>query len=290
MQSIHDYTISFHLRNNHSFQLSFKSNNPFYQQSKIKKFLKIEKSNYYCMKDGKSYCAKVMDISDPEMRKIVRNEIMALKRVNGHKNIINFIESFEMETEEGKKTSIEIFELSQINLAKFIELKGGKLKESTAKKICKQIVTAMNHIHSKLVIHNDIKLENIMIDLKTHKIKIIDFLSSDVLDHPNQLSSTSNGSLLYFAPEKCLKNNERSGYLSDVWSFGVLLYRMVVGRFPFNQLTALGLIASILKDDLKFPSFCSPNFVSLIDSILQKNPEKRIDLISVSNHAWFSCK
>lgn len=89
---------------------------------------------------------------------------------------------------------------------------------------------AVAYLHSKLIVHRDIKLENILLD-GHGRVKIGDFGVSRLLRQYNELLYAQCGTRVYFAPE--IKNKD--GYLGppvDVWSCGVCLYSMVNGKLP----------------------------------------------------------
>lgn len=92
-----------------------------------------------------------------------------------------------------------------------------KLTESTAKFIFRQIIEALQYIHSLNIVHRDIKLDNILIDL-SNNIKICDFGVSKYVKK-GEIMFDQCGTPAYIAPE-ILKNNGYEGFSVDFWSAG----------------------------------------------------------------------
>ena len=109
--------------------------------------------------------------------------------------------------------------------------KRSKLNETTAKFIFRQIIEALQIIHSHNIVHRDIKLDNILIDLQNN-IKICDFGVSKQI-RKGDVMHDQCGTPAYISPE-ILKNQGYEGFGVDVWSAGVVLYAMLSGTVPFK--------------------------------------------------------
>ncbi|XP_045452548.1 hormonally up-regulated neu tumor-associated kinase homolog A-like [Melitaea cinxia] len=106
------------------------------------------------------------------------------------------------------------------------------LPEPKARALAAQLVSAVRHMHSRGVVHRDLKMENIMLDSTKQYIKIVDFGLSNVWRAGGALA-TPCGSLEYAAPE-LFEDGRRYGPEVDLWSIGVIVYGMVTGGLPFS--------------------------------------------------------
>ena len=168
------------------------------------------------------------------------------------------------------------------DLLNFIR-KRSKLSESTAKIIFKQLMEGLKYIHSKNIVHRDIKLDNILIDL-SNTIKICDFgVSREIL--PGDIMHEHCGTPAYIAPE-IFKNNGYEGFGCDVWSAGVSLYYMLGGIQPFKGSNINELKKCIINGKYDKLDNVSDEVNDLIDGMLQVDVKKRFSVNQVLNHSW----
>lgn len=125
----------------------------------------------------------------------------------------------------------------------------GKLAEDQAQKLFKQILNGVEYIHSRNIVHRDIKLDNILTNKAGDHIVLGDFGLSNFLK-PGQLLKTHCGSPEYSAPEVILTLQDYTKEV-DVWSCGVALFCMVTGHLPFSgQLKGKGSLRSQIREGL----------------------------------------
>ena len=153
----------------------------------------------------------------------------------------------------------------------------GKLLEKQIIEIVIQIAIGLSVAHEKGIIHRDIKPENIILNNEEH-IKIMDFglAKRKGIVKLTQSSSTILGTLPYSSPEN-IKGFE-SDARTDIWSLGVLLYELLTGTFPFKAEYDAALMYSIMniEPDLSEEKFTNKGLIQLIEGLLQKDREKRI--------------
>ena len=155
-----------------------------------------------------------------------------------------------------------------------------------------QIVKGVQDIHKHGIVHRDLKQENIFLsnDSEAPKIKIGDF---GLAYHCSANISYNNlsGTLPYMSPEKVLC--KPSGFKSDVWSLGVILYSMICGSFPFySHESQEETIERITREELSFEApvwdEVSEGCKDLIINMLQKDQKSRTDLRGILNHSWLT--
>ena len=210
----------------------------------------------------------------------IKNEVKIMQKLRYHKGVIKLLEAFENE----KYYFIIMENIIGGNLFNAIN-KMGKLPESLARNIFKQLIETVQYIHSKGIVHRDIKPDNILLNLN-NQIKLCDFGVSKEIKK-GTLISDSCGTPAFIAPE-ILKDDPYDPYMTDIWSCGVVLYAMVSGFFPFAGNNENELHKNILSG--KFPKIknISKELNDLINKILELNPKKRISINDILNHPWLN--
>ncbi|KAF2671172.1 Pkinase-domain-containing protein [Microthyrium microscopicum] len=137
----------------------------------------------------------------------------------------------------------------------------GRLKEKVARKLARQIASALEYCHKNKIVHRNLKLENILVT-KAGDIKIIDFCCASVFSHNSLLSQFCGSG--YFASPEFLKAQSYVGPEADVWSFGVVLYTLVCGMVPFDDHSMVGLHRKIKSGSVKVPNFVSTSKTSSV--------------------------
>ena len=224
-------------------------------------------------------------------------EINLMRKLN-HQNITKILETFEDE----QLYFIIMEYINGGNLFSYVK-KRRKLSEKIAKFIFRQIILGIKHIHSQLIVHRDIKLENILIDMNNN-IKICDFGIGIILSSENQDLHSQCGTPMYIAPEIILSTKEKGykGFPVDIWSAGIALYIMVSGKLPFNlddnqdDFNGINkenkeknkkLKYEILNKEPKYIEDITAELRDLLKGLLNKDPNKRLNCEQILNHPWF---
>ena len=168
----------------------------------------------------------------------IKHEIGLLKRLN-HPNIVKYIHT---EISEIDKRVDIILEYVPLGSVKNLIARFGTIPEKLIKIYIKQILEGLSYVHSKGIIHRDLKCANILMDNDAH-IKISDFGSSTKIKKDNGniqkgiiTSKSIKGSPYWIAPEVFLKkviNQSGYGIAADIWSIGCVIVEMLTGKHPW---------------------------------------------------------
>ena len=244
----------------------------------------------------KSFNKKNFDMNNDFMKKIIY-ETNLMKKLN-HKNVTKILEMFE----DDKYILIIMEYINGGNLFSFVK-KRRKLTEKISKFLFRQIILGLKHIHSKNIVHRDVKLENILIDLN-NTIKICDFGIGRVLSSPQELLHDQCGTPMYMAPEILFSTKEKGykGFPVDIWSAGIALYIMLSGTLPFsikkedsildmnenNKKKNVALKQAIMFTQPKKIEKISDKAKDLLHGLLNKDPNKRLTIEQILKHPWLN--
>ena len=164
-----------------------------------------------------------------------------------------------------------------MDLFEFIDRQRRHIDEALASYIFRQLVSAVAYLHSKNIVHRDIKDENIVINEQFH-IKLIDFGSAAYMAKGKKFA-TFCGTMDYCSPD-ILLGNKYYGPELDVWTCGIALYTLIFCENPF--LSAEETIECILKPPFKV----SKELMKLLFSILCPKPELRATMEEIESNEW----
>jgi len=228
-----------------------------------------------CHKDTKENVAiKILQKTKMKPQELdrARRETDILRQLK-HPSIARLIDV--IETDENMYI---VMEYAGRTLLSYVLERSG-LGEVGSRKFFFQISSAIKYCHDLNIIHRDIKHQNILLDDQDNT-KLIDFGLSNFMEE-GKLRSTFCGTPAYAAPEMIL-GKKYSGPEVDIWSLGVVLYSMITGVFPFEN------VGDIIRGAYKDPKDTSPECCDLLKKMLEVDIEKRATLDQILNHPW--CK
>ncbi|XP_034486505.1 serine/threonine-protein kinase par-1 isoform X2 [Drosophila innubila] len=206
----------------------------------------------------------------------IRREVQIMSSVQ-HPNIIHIYEVF-----ENREKMVLVMEFAAGGELYDYLSERKVLNEVEARRIFRQVATAVYYCHKHKICHRDLKLENILLD-EQGNAKIADFGLSNVFDD-QRLLGTFCGSPLYASPE-IVEGTPYQGPEVDCWSLGVLLYTLVYGSMPFDGSNFKRLVKQISQGDYYEPH--KPSRAStLIRDMLTVCPRKRATIEQICSHWW----
>ncbi|XP_075760629.1 LOW QUALITY PROTEIN: serine/threonine-protein kinase Nek8 [Pelodiscus sinensis] len=212
-------------------------------------------------------------------RLAAQNECQVLKLLN-HPNIIEYYENFL----EDKALMIAMEYAPGGTLAEFIHKRcNSLLDEDTILHFFVQILLALHHVHTKQILHRDLKTQNILLDKHRMIVKIGDFGISKILSSKSK-AYTVVGTPCYISPELC--EGKPYNQKSDIWALGCVLYELASLKRAFEAANLPALVLKIMSGTFApISDRYSPDLRQLILSMLNLDPSKRPQLNEIMAQA-----
>lgn len=197
-----------------------------------------------------------------------------------------FVSKFFGVVEDEEKLSIIMEYVPKGTLEDYIK-QYGSLNNDVAQKFFVQLVACLDYLHKNHFMHRDLKPENILLDAN-YNIKLIDFGLSNTYSTQSPLK-TRVGTPCYAAPE--IFKNTKYTKAADIWSLGIVLYKMVTGILPFYSKEFQELSNKVCYDKLFIPNNVDSNCADLLIRMLKKDGNERIEINDIKKHPWVNqCK
>ncbi|KAF5401566.1 hypothetical protein PHET_05220 [Paragonimus heterotremus] len=230
-----------------------------------------------CRKKNVQRVIKEINISkmSPKEREESRKEIAVLSKMN-HPNIVRYFDSFE----DSGYVYIVMEYCDQGDLYQKINAqKGVLMPESRVLDYFVQLALALKHIHDRMILHRDIKTQNIFLTSEG-RVKLGDFGIAKVLNHTLDLARTCIGTPYYLSPEMC--ENKPYNHKSDIWALGCVLYEMATLKHAFEAGNMKNLVLKIIRGTYPpVPPKYSYELRCLISQLFRRSPRERPSITSI---------
>lgn len=212
----------------------------------------------------------------------LKNEVSILQNLH-HPGVVNLEKMFETP----ERIFVVMEKLKGDMLEMILSSPRGRLSERVTKYLVSQILVALKHLHSKHIVHCDLKPENVLLSSETAfpQVKLCDFGFARIIGEKSFRRSVV-GTPAYLAPE-VLKSKGYNRSL-DMWSVGVVVYVSLSGTFPFNE-------DEEISDQIQNATFMYPpspwrdismEAIDLISNLLQVKMRKRFTVDKSLSHVW----
>lgn len=254
---------------------------------------------------GQLVALKCMDSAaieaNPRVMANVKRELQAMVKVSEHGNVVK-VEDVDWKAEwpksDGSKKNIILLVIEIAGAGELFDymMHTGPFNEDIARHYFQQMMSALNHCHSKGVYHRDLKPENLLLN-DAFELKVADFGLAAVTEDESgapSLLRTRCGTKGYMAPEVLARNSGYQGGPADVWSAAVILFIMVAGFPPlavaqrgdwwFDRIVNRQWV-HFWKAHERSMTF-SPEFKDLLQRMFAYDSSKRATVAEVLSHPW----
>lgn len=227
------------------------------------------------LKHNRTVAVKVLRQEFAENEELVRrfkNESKAICILN-HPNIVKV---FDVSVTD-KLQFIVMEYIDGITLKEYLNQRGGVLTWKETVHFARQVLEALEHAHSKGVVHRDIKPQNIML-LSDGSVKIMDFGIARFSRAESQFTSDKAiGSVHYISPEQA--KGDVTDQTADIYSMGIMMYEMLSGKLPFESDSAVSVAIKQISDTAQPLSEVAPDVPQALQEIvtraMAKDPKDR---------------
>lgn len=230
---------------------------------------------------GTEYKCKVLPLSS------YRKAISPYLTTDGHPHVVGIWEIILDQTH-----AYVFFQRGFGDLHSYVREKK-RLRQDEARELARQVVDAVQYCHESGLVLRDLKLRKFVFKNPERTELCLDGLEDAVVLDENDLTADTltdkYGCPAYVSPEiLCARAGGYSGRRADLWSVGVMIYTMLVGRYPFHDRDPVVLFGKIRRGAYKIPDVVPARARCLIKNLLCRDPLERLTAEEALEHPWFS--
>jgi len=252
-----------------------------YYRGKILGYGDYSKYYEYNNDNKKIFVGKVIEKNSYDKQRLI-NELIIHKSLR-HPQIVSFENFF-----ENKNYVCFLFEFCENQTLNELLKRRERLTEIEVQCYIVQLINALKYLYNQGIIHCNLNLGNLFLTDKM-ELKVGDFCFAKKLDSLRKVKRTICGNPNYISPE-ILDDHKEISYKADIWSLGIIIYTLIIGKPPFED-TDMNIAYKRIKwNSISFPetAIISEAAKNLIAQILVIDPTKRPTLSQILNHDFFN--
>lgn len=224
----------------------------------------------------------VIKVSRPGKESELIREAKYLQHLGRHPHVVELL-GFYHSKQYGTALVLELLDGGEV-----LQLVEQPCSEMHIRIVAIQVCQALGFIHSRGIVHRDVKAENIVLSGRGGEVKLVDFGLAG-FENDDEAMMTRCGSPGYIAPE--VIEGTRCSSVADIFGLGVVVYLLIAGRLPFRGKTPTDVLRRNLRCNVKFEDdiwFGLADCQSFVSSLLVKDPNERPAAVDVWRHPWFT--